>query len=185
MTADIQQMYRQIRVAQEDSLSQKILWRQDPSEPIKIYSLNRVTFGTACAPFLAIRTLHKLADDKHKAHPIASAILKRDFYVDDLLTGAHTLQDALELRNELITLLNKGGFNLRKWASNHPTLSGEFSDETSNTYRSLDPTDTIKTLGIHWDAKTDSILYTVNLPSSNDPITKRTILSQTAKLFDP
>ena len=68
-----------------------------PSEPIKIYSLNRVTFGTACVPFLAIRTLHKLADDEHEAHPIASAILKRDFYVDDL-TGAHTLQDVLDTK---------------------------------------------------------------------------------------
>ncbi|XP_033218219.1 uncharacterized protein LOC117173687 [Belonocnema kinseyi] len=120
MTAGIQQMYRQIRVAQDNSLFQKILWRPDPSEPIKIYSLNRVTFGTACAPFLAIRTLHKLADDERESYPIASAILKRDFYVDDLLTGAHTLQEALELRNNLSTLLNKGSFNLRKWASNHP-----------------------------------------------------------------
>ncbi|XP_033212443.1 uncharacterized protein LOC117170034 [Belonocnema kinseyi] len=185
MTADIQQMYRQIRVAQDDSLFQKILWRPDPSEPIKIYSLNRVTFGTTCAPFLAIRTLHKLADDERESYPIASAILKRDFYVDDLLTGAHTFQEALELRNDLSNLLNKGSFNLRKWASNYPTLCNGLSDETSITYRSLDPTETIKTLGIHWNAKTDSILYTVNLPNSNDTITKRVILSQTSKLFDP
>ena len=40
-------------------------------------------------------------------------ILKRDFYVDDLLAGAQTLEEALLLRNELIRLLDKGGFSLR------------------------------------------------------------------------
>ncbi|XP_043471734.1 uncharacterized protein LOC122504616 [Leptopilina heterotoma] len=63
LTADIQQMYRQVLVSEQDEQYQKILWRSNPEEPIKIYSLNRVTFGTASAPYLAIRTLHQLAND--------------------------------------------------------------------------------------------------------------------------
>ena len=144
-----------------------------------------MTFGTACAPFLAIRTLHKLADDEYESHPIASQILKGDFYVDDLLTGAQNLQKAIELRSELIFLLKKGGFNLRKWASNHSQLRNELSSDASSSHLSLDPTETVKTLGIHWDSMTDSFLYTVNLPNSKEKTTKRSILSQTAKLFDP
>ena len=38
LTADIQQMYRQIKVYPRDSTYQKILWRNNPNEPIKIYS---------------------------------------------------------------------------------------------------------------------------------------------------
>ena len=185
LAADIQQMYRQIRVDTQDTAFQKILWRENPTEPIKIYALNRVTFGTACAPFLAIRTLHQLADDEGDFYPTASKILKRDFYVDDLLTGAQTFEEARALRDDLINLLGKGGFNLRKWASNHPQLCGEFSEEASGSHMSLDLSEIIKTLGLHWDAKTDTILYTVRLSESNDPITKRSILSQIAKLFDP
>ena len=42
----------------------KILQREDQNEPVKVYKLNTVTYGTACAPFLAVRTLHQLAQDE-------------------------------------------------------------------------------------------------------------------------
>ncbi|XP_017792100.1 PREDICTED: uncharacterized protein LOC108574093 [Habropoda laboriosa] len=42
----------------------------------------------------------------------------------------------------------------------------------------------MKTLGISWDALKDRVLYTVEPPSSQK-ITKRTILSAIAKIFDP
>ena len=90
LTGDIEQMYRQIKLAKVDRLFHKILGRETPDDPIKIYTLNTVTFGTASAPFLAIRTLHQLADDELENYPAAAAILKRDFYVDDLLTRANT-----------------------------------------------------------------------------------------------
>lgn len=185
LTADIEQMYRQVRVSQEDSRFQKILWRENPEEPIKTYCLNTVTFGTARAPFLAIRTLHQLAEDERESFPTASNILKRDFYVDDLLTGASTFQDAVNLRNDLIELLKIGGFNIRKWASNDPQLINCFSSKPSTAFMSLDPSETIKTLGLHWDATNDSILYTVKISDLIKPITKRSMLSQISKLFDP
>ena len=50
---------------------------------------------------------------------------------------------------------------------------------------SLDPSETIKTLGLHWDATNDSILYTVKISDLIKPITKRSMLSQISKLFDP
>ena len=50
---------------------------------------------------------------------------------------------------------------------------------------SLDPSETIKALGLHWYATADAILYTVHLPDSNEPISKRLILAQISKLFDP
>ena len=48
--------------------------------------------------------------------------MKRDFYVDDLLTGADTQQEELFIRDVPVQLLIKGGFILRKWASNESTL---------------------------------------------------------------
>ncbi|XP_043476349.1 uncharacterized protein LOC122507611 [Leptopilina heterotoma] len=185
LTADIKQMYRQVKVHPSDSIYQRILWRNNPNEPIKIYELNRVTFGTACAPFLATRTLLQLAEDERESFPVASHTLKRDFYVDDLVTGAESYEKALSLRNNLMELLKKGGFNLRKWGSNDSRLTRDFPGNPTITHMSLDPSDTIKTLGVYWDSKTDSITYTVNIPKVNEKITKRSILSQVAKLFDP
>ena len=80
ITADIEKMYRQVLVHPDDRKFQKILWYHEGK--IRTYQLNTVTFGTACAPFLAIRTLHQLADDEGKDFPRANKILLRDFYVD-------------------------------------------------------------------------------------------------------
>lgn len=185
LTADIQQMYRQILVDKKDRQFQRILWRKNPDEPIQTYTLNTVTFGTACAPFLAVRTLKQLASDESHLFPRASNVLQNDFYVDDLLSGAQNFEDALKLKNELIQLLKKGGFHLRKWGSNCQELISDMSETISNSHMVLDPTETIKTLGLSWNPSTDSLFYMINVARTNKSNTKRSILSQTSKLFDP
>ena len=177
LTADIEKMYRQVLVHPSDCIYQKILFRENEYEPIKTYSLNTVTYGTSCASFLAIRALQQLAIDEGAQHPIAAAVLQRDFYVDDLLTGANTRQEAALLRKELMKLLEKGGFPLRKWASNDPTLVSDVSVNPSDTYMSLNPDSTIKTFGIQWNPREDFICYSVNLASFPKQVTKRSILS--------
>ena len=185
LTADIEKMYRQVLVHPDDASYQKILFRKNPDESVKEYTLDTVTYGTSSASFLAIRALHQLADDEGDQHPLAALVLKRDFYVDDLLTGANTIQEAAFLRDELIALLRKGGFPLRKWTSNDPALVPENSANPSSCHMPLDSNPTIKTLGIHWNSKQDSIFYKVDLSKFSKSVTKRSILSQVAKLFDP
>lgn len=185
MTADIEKMYRQIEIHPDDSMFQKIIWRSHPNEPIKIYKLKTVTYGTSSALFLATRVLKQLSIDEAHSHPIAAEILQRDFYVDDLLTGANTFQDALELRNDLVSITQRGGLILQKWASNEPRLIRDFSSKAEGELMSLDMSDTIKTLGISWTVKNDTIVYTVKCPENDDKITKRSILSEIARLFDP
>ena len=64
VTADIKQMYRQIRVAPEDTEFQRILWRDSSSDPIEDYRLLTVTYGTASAPYQATRCLIQLAENE-------------------------------------------------------------------------------------------------------------------------
>ncbi|UYV72564.1 hypothetical protein LAZ67_9003720 [Cordylochernes scorpioides] len=66
INADIAKMYRQIRISQEDSEFQRIVWRNDPHDKIKDYRLETVTYGTSCAPFLAIRIIKQLALDEQR-----------------------------------------------------------------------------------------------------------------------
>ena len=113
-TADIAKMYRQIFVAEEDRKYQRIFWRESPSEPISIYKLNTVTYGTACAPYLAIRTIHKLCEDESGKFPIAAEIARENFYVDDLLAGGNSIEAARVIIQELQNFMNSGGFPLRK-----------------------------------------------------------------------
>lgn len=115
-----------------------------------IYKLNTVTYGTASAPYLATRVLSQLASVEEKSFPVASQILKRDFYVDDVLTGAKTYEQSLALRDELIDLLHKGGFTLRKWASNDPRLVNNIDNKSNDSLISLKSVEIIKTLGMSW-----------------------------------
>ena len=67
-------------------------------------------YGTASAPYLATRCLQQLAEDESRDVSLAPETLTNNFYVDDALSGANTLEDALRLEQELIALLGRGDF---------------------------------------------------------------------------
>lgn len=56
---------------------------------------------------------------------MGAVCVKRDFYMDDTLTGADTIQEPKQIRDETIRLLLLGAFELSKWASNCPELFDE------------------------------------------------------------
>ncbi|XP_076383502.1 uncharacterized protein LOC143260793 [Megalopta genalis] len=89
--------------------------------------------------------VRQLAEDKQIRFPNASRTFKEDFYVDDLLTGAFTFNEAINLRNELIELARNGGFHLHQWASNNHKL---ISDHDNRQAICLDLSQTKKTLGV-------------------------------------
>ncbi|XP_055523068.1 uncharacterized protein LOC129717237 [Wyeomyia smithii] len=55
VTADAEKMFRQTWVHPHDVQFQQILWRKDPSEPVRIFQLKTVTYGLASSPFHAAR----------------------------------------------------------------------------------------------------------------------------------
>lgn len=98
-SCDVRQMYRQIKIHPDDQRFQLILWRESPTVPLSTYQLTTVTYGMNCSPYLAIKTLRQLADDEGARFPLAAEILKHHSYVDDLIAGAPTEEDAVELRH--------------------------------------------------------------------------------------
>jgi len=81
-----------------------------------------VTYGTASAPYLATRCLQQLGEGESKDFSLAPETLTNSFYVDDALCGTNTIEDALRLQQELITLLGRGGFHLRTFCARHPII---------------------------------------------------------------
>ncbi|KAH8393177.1 hypothetical protein KR200_009135 [Drosophila serrata] len=73
-TADIQKMYRCIDVHPEDAQYQRILWRAADGS-IHVYALSTLKFGTASAPFTAIRVIQQLAKDERRSFPKAEEVL--------------------------------------------------------------------------------------------------------------
>lgn len=187
IVADIIKMYRQVRVAPQHTDLQRIIWRDDPKKDIASYKLLRVTFGTASAPYLAVKTLQKLANDEQKKYSIAAKIVKDSFYMDDLMTGAENLEEAKMVYHEVNELLKMGGFETQKWSSNSTelldTIQKQKGVDTSSLEIKMDKV--IKILGLTWVRDDDMFKFTVHLPENDSPPTKRSILSQLTRLFDP
>ena len=139
----------------------------------------------SAAPYLAIRCLTQLSQDEGHRFPYASKILRRDFYVDDALTGASTREEAFALREELTELLKLAELNVRQWASNDRSLLEGLPKESINSKLHLGESSTVKTLGIIWKSANDSISYAVKITPSPTCITKRYISSEIAKIYDP
>lgn len=118
LTADIAKICRQILIHEEQTCLQTILWRENSCEPIQSYELITLTYGTKPASFIATKCVQQLAEYEKEYFPIAVKVALTDFYTDDLLTGANTKKEILQLKEQMIKLLKKGGFDLHKWHSN-------------------------------------------------------------------
>jgi hypothetical protein len=112
-------------------------------------------------------------------------VLKRDFYVDDSLTGADTKEEVRSIQKELTELLRSARFNIREWASNDPDILQGVSEKEKNRRLQLAESQTLKTLGIFWDSHDDAILYSVETHSAISRVTKRSISSVIARIYDP
>ena len=117
LNADVSKMYREVKLANPDKDLHRFVWRKDPSAELQDYRMTRVTFGVSASPFLAVRTLQQTADDHGEDYPEATQHITSCFYVDNFLGGADTPQDAIRLFHQIRDILQKGGFQLRKWRS--------------------------------------------------------------------
>ncbi|KAJ8943345.1 hypothetical protein NQ318_000560 [Aromia moschata] len=152
----------------------KIFFFFSPETPIQDFRLKTVTYGVTSSPYLAIRCLLQLAEDEKCNLPIAARVLSEDPFVDDIVSGSSTLESACRLKQDLISLLSKGGFELRKWASNNPDLLTDLPiSHLSNDPLSLDDECILK-----------NIRFTLVTPIDRS-CTKRHMLSELARIFDP
>lgn len=187
MVADVEKMYRQIRIHPEDTPLQRILWRFDPSEPLQIYELQTVTYGLSPSSFLATRVLKKLAEDVGDRYELAAPMLANDFYMDDFISGADSVEQARELRKDVQTLMAEGGLQLRKWNSNRPEILDDLPTETNSKSSTLhfEPEQKIKTLGVGWEMGPDQFSIEVRELKIDEQWTKRKVFSAIAQLYDP
>lgn len=184
IAADIIKMYRQVLVDPSQTRYQRILWRGDPASEVKVYELKTVTYGTTSASYLATRCLKHLAETYREAYPTGSMRVERDFYVDDLLTGADTIIEAKTARDEIITILRAGAFELSKWASNRPELLSSLNDKKENIVTINDGADS-SVLGVQWNQSSDFLHFSYRPQEICKVTSKRVIMSEAFRLFDP
>ncbi|XP_036340002.1 uncharacterized protein LOC118749310 [Rhagoletis pomonella] len=115
----------------------------------------------------------------------ATPVLKTQTYVDDILSGSHSLPQAYEALSQVIQALKSAGFPLKKITANHAEILKDINKESLLDSNFLIFEKESKTLGIQWNAISDKFSYTLESIFAQSAITKRQILSAVAKLFDP
>jgi hypothetical protein len=140
LTADIKKMCRQIWIDKSQWDSQRIFWRESREHRLQINRLKTLTYCTPCAPYLVTRTLKQLIIDKQEMYAIASEIATGYFYMEDLLTGANTIEEAELLQSQIDKRMKSGGFHLRKWSSN-----------SEDVLAGVEPTDRAIKSSVHLD----------------------------------
>lgn len=181
LTADCEKMYRQILISSRDRDYHRILWRFNPAENVQCFRLNTVTYGTASASFLATRVMKHLADDFQSILPKAAYVIQNNFYMDDLLTGADSVEELLNIKSDVSFILEQGGFSLRKWSSNSFSVTASDLDQNISFGKDVSQS----TLGILWNSNQDCLRYSIKPFDIDGVITKRSILSTASQIFDP
>ncbi|XP_041451580.1 uncharacterized protein LOC121405058 [Drosophila obscura] len=182
-------MFRGILVSDEHTQYQRIVWRKKETATLDHYRLLTVTYSLASSPFLAVRVLIQIAQDYAELYPNAAALLVRDAYVDDIPTGCDNIKELIALKDELIFLLSRAQFELRKWSSNcWPLLQSLPKDICEYPLEGLEeesPAQYVKVLGIRWDPAADNLSFKLTILDATAALTKRILLSELAKIYDP
>ena len=183
--ADIHAMFMQVLVPlhQQDAL--RFLWRPN-SDAVKEYRLTRHIFGGTWSPAAANYALQRTAADygeKYSSDTVA--VLKRDFYVDDIMTSVCSVPQAKLLYRELKELLAKAGFDLTKWVSNNSEVLNVIppEDRAKSVSLALDESASERALGIKWTVADDMFGYTIKV--AEKAATKRGALSVLSSVYDP
>ena len=148
--------------------------------------MTRVTFSVSASSFAANMSVRQNVIQLAMKFPKVIKVVKSSFYVDDGLTGADTVDDAVSLQQQLQSAFERGGFLLRKWNSSDPIVRDQIPVELRDARRAhgiSDANNSTKALGLEWDVTSDCFHLTVEWPSVN-VITKRVLVSDIAKTFD-
>jgi len=124
LTADVEKMFRQVLISEEDCDLQRIVYRLQPEEPIRHYKLKTVTYGTKPASFLATRCLHEIGELIENI--LVRRIICQDFYVNDVISWGDTDKECFDIHKQVHSILATAGFPLRKWGSSSSTLLNSF-----------------------------------------------------------
>ncbi|GFT23069.1 integrase catalytic domain-containing protein [Trichonephila clavipes] len=197
ITADIERAFLQISLRDEDRDAVRFLFpdiRSNQTDPYKfqVYRFKRVMFGVNVSPFLLSATIKHHIENYREQYPSATEMLDTCLYVDDVISGADDISQALKVSKDAETIMKNASMKLRKWNSNDQTLMRTWEKEGLETHpRHPDDSSKIpssKVLGIQWDVVHD--YFTIDVKGllqldTSKPITKRIVLQSAGKIYDP
>ena len=187
----------------------------DAQPEIVQYRFNRLVFGLRPSPSILGATIKHHLELYRRSEPELVELIEKSLYVDDLVSGELNEDRVYEIYEKSKKMMAEGGFNLRKWKTNSRELreritqaenvnqhaqsvqqsvgsmqedDESYAKSTTGTISSASKESVVKVLGLNWNTISDEFYfeygelydYAIKLPLS-----KRSVLKVTAKIFDP
>ena len=189
LLSDIKQAFLNIGVRAEDSDFLRFLWFEDPfadDKKITAFRFLRVVFGLICSPFLLNATIKVNCKWYLNVRQHFLFEFLRYFYVDNSTLGFDSFKEGYEYFLKARKIMNDKGFELRKWETNLVQLREKSFGGIKRTVSDICVEK--KVLDLTWDISKDTIDFHFErlVEEAFDlPMTKRSILSISARIYGP
>ena len=194
VVGDLKEAFLQVRSREADRDALRFHWKQGEHSEIETLRFTRALFGLAPSPFLLSGVMEHHLDtwEAHEPHVVAE--LRKSLYVDDLISGGTTVEQAKEQAFEII---EDATFTLHKWQSSEPKLEGDpiLPVDKEGTFAKQQLGELCaggsSLLGLGRSKGCDEMIHKgcdemiVSFPEWKSDPTKRSILCKLASIYDP
>ena len=189
ITGDIKKAFLQVRIRPEERDALRFHWLKNiETKEVETLRFTRALFGLGPSPFLLGGVIEQHLDTWIPKQPEIVREIKKNMYVDDLISGGTTVPKAREMKDAATEIFADAGFELHKWHSNDPELESAETDRTADQTFAKQQLGTpsmgeSSLLGLKWDKLRDFLSVTVSTEKADN--TKRGILAKIARIYDP
>ena len=180
MVADIEKAFLQIRLQDGAKDVTRFFWLKDRDKlevenNIQMYRFCMVPFGMISSPFLLAAT-----NDHHlkNCNNDVSETIRKNIYVDNVITGTQSCQEAVHLYNVSNQVFKGAAMNLWDWMTNSQEVLNEIPTHDRANRENM------KVLGLTWFVKEDCLVINSQIKDEHI-VSKRTVLRQIASVYDP
>lgn len=191
MIADIQEMFHQVKIREEDQCSQLFLFRgKERNKEPDVYAMTAMIFGAISSPSVAQYVKNYNAKKYEKDTPGVYEAITKQHYVDDYFDSADTDESAIQIVHDVVNAHKQGGFKLVKFISNSKKLLESLPDDLK---AELDPNKLFeRILGLQWRIDEDTFVMSLTFEKFDEALikaevkpTKRKLLQFMMSIFDP
>ena len=179
---DIKAMFHQAKVPEKERNYLRFLWWKDSDldKYVVDHEMTVHVFGEVSPLSCPIYALKTASDNLKRYGKDVASILRRNFYVDDMLKSFSSIEEAITITGKVKELCKKEGFNLTKFPSNNL--------DVLKTIQYKDRMDDVKdkdlaivvlaedtALGIKWNVEEDALGFQIKI--SDKFCTRRGLLA--------
>ena len=179
LLADIEKAFLNIFLKSDNDKDRLCFFWQKGSELI-VYRYRTINFGLNCSPYVLHAVIMHHLSQYVETETVQA--LKDRLYVDNFVYSTSCLETLTKVYNKSREIMEQGGFNLHSWNTNSESLK-DIMTRQGTLVQHNEPVE--KVLGYHYSPINDTLKLSNFKLTDNTNITKRGLLSDVSKVFDP